>query len=193
MTTTAAPIRRTTGFVPFRTPVRGHVFAARPPDAPPPAPGQRVALAREPHNPADPLAVAVWLRAGEASPWRIGYLARDVAARVAPRLDEGVEVEARLDGWVPEPERRWQRPVLAVFPVPDRYEPRLADGSSPRTGTAEVAREEPRSGAGDAGCQPPVGTARPRTADQHGPVSTLPPPRPARSVRRTLSGTRPAR
>jgi hypothetical protein len=100
---------------PFRTPVRGHPFAARPPGTEGPHAGQRARLAREPDNPADPLAVAVWTDAGGRS-WRVGYLDRGVAARLAPRIDQGLTVDARLDGWVAEPRGRWRRPVVLLLP-----------------------------------------------------------------------------
>jgi hypothetical protein len=108
---------------PFRTPVRGHPFAARPPGADAPHAGQRAQLEREPGNPADPLAVAVWTE-GPSSWWRVGYLDRGVAARLAPRIDQGLTVEARLDGWVAEPRGRWRRPVVLLLPDG-------ADGASP--------------------------------------------------------------
>jgi hypothetical protein len=100
---------------PFRTPVRGHPFAARPPGAVAPHAGQPARLRREHDNPVDPLAVAVWTR-DDAGWWRVGYLDRGVAARLAPRLDDGLEVGARLDGWVAEPRGRWQRPVVLLLP-----------------------------------------------------------------------------
>lgn len=158
MTTNAAPLTRPADFVPFRTPVRGHAFAPRPPRAGDLAPGQPVSLLREPRNPADRYAVAVWISTS-GTPWRIGYLTREVAARLAPRLDAGDEVEARVDGWLQAPSGRWKRPVLAVFPTPERYHPAPAG--------APVAREQPGS--------PPL-AAR----DQL-------PTRPARSVRRRVS------
>ncbi len=104
----------------FRTPVRGYAFAAVPPprravlDA-----GTPVALLREPENPADPLAVGVWLVEDGRPSWRLGYLDRTVASRIAPRLDGGVAVDAVLDGWVEEPDGRWRRPLLHVRPAVD--------------------------------------------------------------------------
>lgn len=95
----------------FRTPVRGHAFAGRPADAVALHPGQAVDLRREPDNPADRLAVALWCQT-----WRIGYLDRQVAAQLAPRLDAGLRVEARIDGWVAEPQGRWRRPVVSLRP-----------------------------------------------------------------------------
>ena len=97
----------------FHTPVRGYAFAA----VPPPRravlePGTPVLLLREPDNPADPLAVGVWLLEGGRPRWRLGYLDRTVASRIAPRLDAGDEVDATLDGWVEEPDGRWRRPLL---------------------------------------------------------------------------------
>jgi hypothetical protein len=100
---------------PFRTPVRGHAFAARPPGVSAPQAGQAARLVREPDNPADPLAVAVWAEDGGGW-WRVGYLDRLVAARVTPRLEGGATIEARLDGWVAEPCGRWRRPVVQVLP-----------------------------------------------------------------------------
>lgn len=104
------------GFLPFLTPVRGHAFAAAPPGGAPVRHGAAARLQREADNPADPLAVAVWAT-GDGTAWRIGYLERAVAARVAPRLDIGVEVTATLAGWWDEPRGRWQRPVVALQPA----------------------------------------------------------------------------
>lgn len=100
----------------FRTPVRGHAFAPMPADPAAVAAEAPVRFRREPTNPADPLAVAVWTEGGDGVPWRMGYLDRAVAARVAPRLDAGLEVEGRLDGWIPEPRGRWLRPLLRLGP-----------------------------------------------------------------------------
>lgn len=100
--------------VPFRTPVRGYRFAARPPGAADPEPGQRAHLHREAGNPRDPWAVAVWTRGADGTPWRVGYLERAVAARIGARLDRGERLEAAFAGWVAEPGRRWQRLVLRV-------------------------------------------------------------------------------
>jgi len=99
----------------FHTPVRGYAFAAvPPPQAAVLDPGSPVALIREPDNPADPFAVGVWLLESGAPRWRLGYLDRTVASRIAPRLDAGAEVEAVLDGWVEEPDGRWRRPLLLL-------------------------------------------------------------------------------
>lgn len=100
---------------PFRTPVRGHAFAARTPGASDPVPGQLARLVREPANPADRYAVGVWV-AGRGGRWRIGYLDRLIAARLAPRLDDGATIAARIDGWTPEPDGRWRRPLLVLLP-----------------------------------------------------------------------------
>ena len=116
MTTMHRPSTRR-GFLPFLTPVRGHAFASTPPGDPAPLRrGATARLQREPDNPADDLAVSVWAT-GRGAPWRIGYLERAVAARVAPRLDAGVEVAATLAGWWDEPGGRWRRPVVALQPV----------------------------------------------------------------------------
>lgn len=103
----------------FHTPVRGYAFAA----VPPPRSavierGTAVVLLREPDNPADPLAVSVWLTEDERPRWRLGYLDRTVASRVAPRLDAGERVDAALDGWVEEPDGRWRRPLLHLWSAP---------------------------------------------------------------------------
>jgi hypothetical protein len=101
---------------PFRTLVRGHAFAAAPPGARTLDPGLPAHAVREPDNPADPLAIAVWAQPGQgsAAAWRIGYLDRVVAARLAPRLDAGARVEVEVEGLVPEPDGRWQRPVVRL-------------------------------------------------------------------------------
>ncbi|WP_169786869.1 HIRAN domain-containing protein [Nitriliruptor alkaliphilus] len=96
----------------FRTPVRGHAFAARPPSAPHPAPGSAAQLVREPDNPRDHLAVAVWTSGDR--PWRMGYLDRAVAARLAPRLDGGERFDAEVAGWIDAPGGRWRRPLLRL-------------------------------------------------------------------------------
>jgi hypothetical protein len=129
---------------PFRTPVRGHAFAAAPPGVTPPHPGQEALLQREPENPADPLAVAVWTEQ-QGRWWRVGYLDRGVAARVAPRIDDGLSVDARIDGWVAEPKGRWRRPVVLLlpegarpFPPGTRAEDTLRPAASEAPDTAPV-------------------------------------------------------
>lgn len=126
------------GFVPFHTPVRGYRYAARPPGAAHPDPGQRVGLIRERQHPADGWAVGVWLRAGDGTPWRIGYLERAVAARLGPELDRGQRLRAEMAGWAPEPYGRWRRPVILIepdanCPVSGRTRPR-------RSAAAAMAR-----------------------------------------------------
>lgn len=118
----------------FHTPVRGYAFAA----VPPPRSavlerGTAVVLLREPENPADPLAVSVWLLEGERPRWRLGYLDRTVASRIAPRLDAGEHVDASLDGWVEEPDGRWRRPLLHLRSRPVVA---AADGGASRSGAA---------------------------------------------------------
>lgn len=104
----------------FHTPVRGYAFAAVPPPrAAVLDPGTPVRLIREPDNPADPLAVSVWLLDGAEPRWRMGYLDRTVATRIAPRLDAGSRVDAVLDGWVEEPDGRWRRPLLHLRTIGD--------------------------------------------------------------------------
>ncbi|MCC5949659.1 MAG: hypothetical protein JJT89_14505 [Nitriliruptoraceae bacterium] len=121
MSAPSAPhVRRARWTRPFRTPVRGYAFAAAPGGQEVPAPGEPGRLVREPANPADELAVAVWLTPPDGRSWRIGYLDRHVAARLAPRLDEGQRITVEIDGWSPEPDGRWQRPVVRLIPsVPD--------------------------------------------------------------------------
>jgi hypothetical protein len=71
-------------------------------------------LRREPDNPADPYALAVWTEDGGA-PWRVGYLDRAVAARLAPYVgDGGCELRVVFAGWWEEPEGRWYRPVVRI-------------------------------------------------------------------------------
>ncbi len=102
----------------FRTPVRGHAFAAAPQGADTLTPGHILTLVREPNNPRDPYAIAVWTSPtdGETAvaPWRIGYLDQLVAARLAPLLDDGGVITASFDGWVTEPQGRWQRPLIRL-------------------------------------------------------------------------------
>jgi hypothetical protein len=115
-TTIGTSPSRPSALRPFRTPLRGHAFAAAPPGAAPVGPDLRARAVREPDNPADPLAVAVWAAPADGSgpPWRLGYLDRVVAARLAPRLDHGATIAVAIEGLVPEPEGRWQRPVVRV-------------------------------------------------------------------------------
>lgn len=94
----------------FRTPVRGHAFAARPGGSQV-AHGAQADLVREPDNPRDPLAVAVWIDA--RTPWRVGYLDRLVAARLAPRIDGGEPWTAVIAGWIDAP-GGWRRPLVEV-------------------------------------------------------------------------------
>jgi hypothetical protein len=123
----------------FHTPVRGHAFAARPPGEDGVVLGRPARLVREPDNPRDPLAVAVWSTAG--TPWRLGYLDRAVAARLAPRIDDGQRFAVEVDGWVDAPGSAWRRPMLRVassatpdprgpLPVPEDDPPR--DGLAAR-------------------------------------------------------------
>jgi hypothetical protein len=139
----AVPLR------PFRTPVRGHPFAAPPPGVGPPIAGQVAQLEREPANPADPLAVAVWAADGGRW-WRVGYLDRGVAARLAPRLDRGLRIDARIDGWVPEPEGRWRRPVVLLLPAGSSA-PLAGPGDGPRVGDGSRVGDWPRVGDGPRG------------------------------------------
>lgn len=123
---------------PFRTPVRGFAFAGPAADhldgARAIAPGTAARLVREPDNPADALAVAVWVCAEAGAPWRAGYLDRAVAARLAPRLDRGLDVEATIEGWTHEPDGRWQRPLLCLVPRhQDVTAPEHTDGIAART------------------------------------------------------------
>ena len=129
----------------FRTPVRGHAFAARPPGGADPDGGLR--LARERHNPVDPWAVAVWTV--EGVPWRIGYLDRTVAARLAPALDAGAALGACLEGWIEAP-GGWQRPLLAIT---DR-------GAVRRTATHRMSADVPVHGGGRLWGRPPGVTRR---------------------------------
>jgi hypothetical protein len=124
---------------PFRTPVRGHAFAARPPGVEAPHPGQVARLDREPDNPADHLAVAVWADHDDGW-WRVGYLDRGVAARVAPRLDRGLRVDARIDGWVAEPRGRWRRPLVLL--LPDGAAPFAPGERAPDRRSTDLAAEE---------------------------------------------------
>lgn len=124
----------------FRTPLRGHAFAVPPEERAALDERAPVRLRREPGNPADPLAVAVWTEAGPEGSWRLGYLDRGVAARIAPRLDDGLELEGRLEGWVAEPRGRWLRPLLRLEPpTPEPLEPR-SDAAT----TAPAPRRLPR-------------------------------------------------
>jgi hypothetical protein len=135
----------------FRTPVRGHAFAAGPPGSGVPHPGARARLEREPANPADPLAVAVWLENPTGPAWRIGYLARGVAARIAPRLDAGLALDARVDGWIAEPDGRWDRPVVLLLPEP---------AADPGPDAAQLIPTSPTSPTGPAAPSPvSTGTA----------------------------------
>jgi hypothetical protein len=142
---------------PFRTPVRGHAFAAGPPGAAPPHPGQAALLQREPDNPADPLAVAVWAEQ-QGSWWRVGYLDRGVAARLAPRIDDGLAVDARIDGWAAEPRGRWRRPVVLLLP----------EGARP---FPPGARAEDAADAEDT--RRPAADAAPAVAAEDGPPTRL--------------------
>jgi hypothetical protein len=131
----------------FHTPVRGYAFAA----VPPPAaavlePGTEVLLLREPGNPADPMAVAVWLTVADRPTWRLGYLDRTVASRLAPRLDAGAQVRAELDGWVEEPNGRWRRPLLHLeLKVPEQAEGGRLSGPVGRGDRSSLRRQPPGS------------------------------------------------
>ncbi len=109
----------TDDFPAFTTPVRGHAFAGRPPGMVRRLhPGTPAVLVREADNPKDANAVGVWIR-GRPGHWRIGYLERAVAIRLAPRLDRGVAMRAELGGWIPDPSGRWQRPTVRISAAED--------------------------------------------------------------------------
>jgi hypothetical protein len=135
----------------FRTPIRGYAFATPPPDVGPVDVGTAAVLVREPANPADPLAVAVWVTLDAWGPWRLGYLDRGVAARIAPRLDAGLELDAELEGWTQEPDGRWQRPLLALWPAVAQ-EAAVEPAPTPRASTRSTRSPE-APGAGSTGPQ----------------------------------------
>lgn len=142
MSTASRSTRSTPGT--FRTPVRGYPFAAAPPGGAAPGPDQVATLVREPANPADPHAIAVWVEPSDAVPWRIGYLDRFVASRLAPVLDSGQRLSAAIDGWVPEPDERWQRPLLRIIaPARATGDERSGDGQQ-ATGTEGEDAATPR-------------------------------------------------
>jgi hypothetical protein len=116
----------------FRTPLRGHAFAGPTPREAL-VPGRPARLVREPANPADPFAVAVWVEDDDEHSWRVGYLDRTVAARLAPRIDGGAEVAATIEGWLQEPGGRWERPLVRV---------EIAAGPLASDGTAETLHAE---------------------------------------------------
>lgn len=62
--------------------------------------GERLVLRREPGNPHDANAIEI-VRADGA---KLGYVPRRAAADLAPMLDAGTEVEARITGFVAPPE-----------------------------------------------------------------------------------------
>jgi hypothetical protein len=129
--------------------LRGHAFASRPEGAPPLAVDDRVLLRREPGNPADPLAVAVWTATAGTPAWRVGYLDRGVAARLAPRMDAGLEVSGTLTGWVAEPRGRWRRPLVRIETVGEpaadasTLRPVSRAGDGPREVTFSRLRRRP--------------------------------------------------
>ena len=130
----------------FHTPVRGYAFAAVPPPrAAVLEAGTPVALLREPENPADALAVSVWLLEDGRPRWRLGYLDRTVASRIAPRMDAGLEVEAVLDGWIEEPDGRWRRPLLDLRQTvaPEAAEEVAGESSSGSGGRSTSLRQQP--------------------------------------------------
>lgn len=68
-------------------------------------PGARLILQREPQNPHDPNAIAVCVSAGDTADekrWHVGYLPAKIAAKVAPRIDNGEEFAAEHTdhGWL---------------------------------------------------------------------------------------------
>jgi hypothetical protein len=96
-----------------------------------------IRFVREPDNPADPYAVAVWA-SEPRGPWRLGYLDRSVAAWLGPRLDAGLAVDGWLEGWVLEPDGRWHRPLVLIGPAA-----RLPAGPGSRTQASEAPRPRP--------------------------------------------------
>ncbi len=56
-------------------------------------PGDRIELVRQPDNPHDPLAVAIFTASGTC----VGYLGRDRACWIAPKIDRGYPVNAIVE------------------------------------------------------------------------------------------------
>lgn len=127
-------------FPPFTTPVRGHRFAGAPPGGHGLEHVREVALVREPQNPRDSRAVAVWARTPSGG-WRIGYLERAVARRLAPRLDAGQALRASAAGWLPEPGGRWLRPAVRVA-APGHLRPSASAAEDRLDGQQRPGRQE---------------------------------------------------
>jgi hypothetical protein len=109
----AAPANRPMGAAPLTVKLAGVTFSPGYPQSlielgSKMAAGETVSgtLRREPDNPHDPAAVAVWWRLGPAE-GMLGHLPRSVAGRIAPELDSGqawdvVSVDVLIDPMYPD-------------------------------------------------------------------------------------------
>ena len=80
----------------FFSKVRGVTFDDRQDTVSSLGEGESLALVREPENPHDPNAVAVFTEPGDpgTKARQVGFLAREIASRVGPFMDSGGKAEA---------------------------------------------------------------------------------------------------
>lgn len=105
---------------PIRTRVAGVTFENR--DGTPRQPfvkrakkDDRLALRREPDNPFDPNAIAVWWADPEGLDHQVGYVPRALAALLAPLVDEGATLTALAIRAQKVPRAgTWAKPVWAL-------------------------------------------------------------------------------
>lgn len=100
--------------------------------------GERVILVREPGNPHDPRAVAVWHPSG----MKLGYIPKRFNFAPAELLDEGVALEVELAAVATPPAPPWERLRIRIV-VPETSVPMMFKSPCPSP------RPSPRiSGAG---------------------------------------------
>ena len=76
---------------------------------------EQLGLVREPHNPFDHNAIALFAAEGKAQGKQLGFVPRSLAAVLAPLMDEGLQLHATIKRVVKLPRHGlWTVPVWAV-------------------------------------------------------------------------------
>ncbi len=116
----------------FNTKVVGVSFEGRQDVVAGVAPGAVLELRRQPDNPHDPNAIAVWYGA-----LQLGFLKRPIAARIAPNVDAGEHYSARVTAITGGGARSWG---INVYVTRERAAPARAGGRRTAVSNADVLR-----------------------------------------------------
>lgn len=124
-------------------------------------PDDELSLCREPGNPFDENAIAVFWPEPDGEPRGLGYVPRALAAVLAPLVDDGIVLTARAVRAVKVPRRGWRTPAvwgvrIAIAADPSTWRPALASGLEPVIAKA-LAEDEATP---DPGYAPALGGSR---------------------------------